>query len=139
MDNIIFEKVWQDDEVIELKITGISQFVTAHQTCYIQDTNLREISNRIIDYSKEYSKQCYIEMGNKEGNFTPAFSMNILEASKTGHVKVEVDIEIADTKERNHRCCFYVNSELYALEKLGNKFRQLVSDVVGNKVSLNDI
>lgn len=61
---------------------------------------------------KDYSSQCYLEFGNKEGNYTPAFSMNVLPADTSGHVKIEVDLEIVDNDKRSHRCCFYVESEL---------------------------
>ncbi|MBD5526433.1 MAG: hypothetical protein HDR04_18945 [Lachnospiraceae bacterium] len=71
MDNIIFKKVWQDDNLIEL-----------------------EISNRIQKYIDNCNEPCYLEFGKKEGNYTPAFSMCILLADTFGHVQVEVDIEI---------------------------------------------
>lgn len=53
-----------------------------------------------------------MEFGKKEGNYTPAFSMCMSPADMSGHVKIEVDIEIADHDTRSHRCCFYVKSEL---------------------------
>lgn len=36
-----------------------------------------------------------MELGKKEGNYTPAFSMCMMPADMSGHVKIEVDIEIA--------------------------------------------
>lgn len=45
MDNIVFEKIWQDKNLIELKISAKSEFVSAYQSCYIQDKNLKEIAD----------------------------------------------------------------------------------------------
>ncbi len=45
MDNIIFEKIWQDDSFIELKISASSEFASAYQNCYIQDKKLEEIAD----------------------------------------------------------------------------------------------
>lgn len=119
MDNIIFEKVWQDGNIIELKISASSEFVSAYQYCYIQDNKLKEISEKMINFVKNYNETCYLEFGVKTGNYTPAFSMCIMPADMLGHVMIEVDIEIADNDMRAHRCCFYVKSELGIIERLG--------------------
>lgn len=139
MNNIIFEKVWQDDDLLELKILAESEFVTAYQKCYIQKIDLEEASTKIVKYSKEYDIDQYIEMGHKEGNFTPAFSMNLLKADMSGHLKIEVDVEIADTDNRSHRCRYFVESELGVIERLGINLMKLASADVGFKVSLYEI
>lgn len=136
MDNIIFEKIWQDENLIELKISANSEFVSAYQRCYIQDNILAEIVEKICNYVGNYNENCYLEFGKKEGNYTPAFSMCILPADMSGHVKIEVDIEIADNDTRSHRCCFYVNSELGLIEKLGMALKKLIIEQEGCEVSL---
>lgn len=77
-----------------------------------------------------------MEFGNKIGNYTPAFSLNILPCDNFGHVKIEADIEIADNDRREHRCCFYVSCELGQLERFGQSLKSLISDDEGIKVSL---
>lgn len=67
-DNIIFEKVWQDDSLIELKISANSEFVSAYQSCYIQDKELIEIAKMICGFVGNYNESCYLEFGKKEGN-----------------------------------------------------------------------
>lgn len=136
MDNIIFEKVWQDGNLMELKILANSEFVTAYQNCYIEDKALIEISERIFGYIENYNIACYLEFGKKEGNYTPAFSMSILSSDTHGHVKIEVDIEIADNDTRSHRCSFFVNSELGLIEQLGRSLKKLASGPEGTEISL---
>lgn len=136
MDNIIFEKVWQDESLIELKISANSEFVSAYQSCYIQDKKLEEISERIFKFVENYHETCYLEFGNKKGNYTPAFSMSLLPADMSGQVKIEVDIEIADNDTRSHRCCFYVKSELGLIEQLGKALKKLIIEPDGIEVSL---
>lgn len=116
MDNIIFEKVWQDESLIELKISASSEFVSAYQSCYIHD-----------------KKSCYLEFGKKEGNYTPAFTMCIMPADMSGYVKIEVDIEIADNDTRSHRCCFYIKSELGLIEQLGKNLKKLIIEQDGKR------
>lgn len=117
MDNIIFEKLYIDGNLIELRISASSTFVSAYQNCYVDDSALKEMTDKVLNYVVHYDKSCYLEFGEKEGNYAPAFSMCILPASVTGHLKIEVDIEIDDNNKRCHRCCFYVNSELGLIEK----------------------
>lgn len=136
MDNIVFEKVWQDENLIELKISAISEFVSAYQSCYIQDKVLNEISEKMCKYVDNVQETCYLEFGKKEGNYTPAFSMSILPAEMSGHTKIEVDIEVADNDTRCHRCCFYVKSEIGLIERLGINLKKLVTEAEGSIISL---
>ena len=53
-----------------------------------------------------------------------------------GHVKIEVDVEIADNETRSHRCCFFVNSELGLVEQLGKSLEKLISGLEGVEISL---
>ncbi len=136
MDNIILKKVWQDGTIIELEISANSEFVSAYQNCYIEDKALLEISEKMCNYIENYDTACYLEFGKKEGNYTPAFSMYILPADMHGHVKIEVDVEIADNETRSHRCCFFVNSELGLVEQLGKSLEKLISGLEGVEISL---
>ncbi len=137
MDNITFEKIWQDENLIELKIAANSEFVSAYQSCYIQDKELEKIADKIRYFAENYSETCYLEFGKKEGNYTPAFSMSILPADLSGHVKIEIDIEIADNDTRSHRCCFYVKSESGIIEQLGISLKNLIRERDGSEVSLS--
>lgn len=136
MDNIIFKKIWQDENLIELKISAGCEFVSAYQTCYIEDKKLAEIAEKISNFAENFNESCYLEFGQKEGNYTPAFSMCMLPADVSGHVRIEVDIEIADNDTRSHRCCFYVKSELGLIEHLGIALKGLLSGQVGSEISL---
>ena len=136
MDNIIFEIIWKDSNIMELKVTASSEYINVFQNCYVEDVLLEDAADKIHNYIKNFNEACYLEFGNKTGNYTPAFSLNILPCDNYGHVKIEVDIEIADNDKRAHRCCFYVNCELGQLERFGQSLISLISDDEGSKVSL---
>ena len=136
MDNIEFEKLGIDGDLIELRISASSTFVSAYQNCYVEGSALKEIAKKVLDYIAQYDSSCYLEFGENEGNYTPAFSMRILPASVSGHLKIEVDIEINDNNKRCHRCCFYVHSELGLIEKLGIALGRLATGQNGTIVSL---
>jgi len=136
VENIIFEKIWEDDTSIELRITAISKYVTSYQSCYVNEVEIQEMIIKIKDYIKDYSKDTYILFGEKEGNYTPAFSMNLLRADSHGHVKIEVDIEIDDTDDRSHRCKYFVQSELGAIERFGQKALDIYESELGTSISM---
>lgn len=136
MDNIIFERIWKDSNIIELKVMANSEYINVFQNCYVDDVILENATDKIHNYIANFNEECYLEFGNKIGNYTPAFSLKILPCDNFGHVKIEVDIEIADNDRREHRCCFYVSCELGQLERFGRSLKSLISDNEGIKVSL---
>ncbi|EAG5824018.1 hypothetical protein DC156_14435, partial [Listeria monocytogenes] len=118
------------------KVSAESEFVKIHQLCYVQDACLKRIGEKIIAYSLDYNEGCYLEFGQKEGNFTPAFSLDFLKADASGHVKIEVDMEIADNPDRAHRCKFYIYSEIGLIEQFGKNLIRL-SENKQDEVLLN--
>lgn len=136
MDNITFETIWKDSNIIELKVMANSEYIDVFQNCYVEDVILENAADKIHNYITYCNEECYLQFGNKIGNYTPAFSLNILPCDNYGHVKIEVDIEIADNDRRAHRCCFYVACELGQLERFGKSLKSLITDDEGKKVSL---
>ena len=131
------KKVYDEDGLIELRVQAMAEFVDAYQFCYIQDADLKDYANKIIEYSRNFKEDCYIEFGKKEGQHTPAFSLKFLRADLRGHIKIEIDLEIADNEARKHRCCFYVKSELGMVEKFGNAINELISSEVETEIKLH--
>lgn len=133
MDNIIFEKIWEDECMIEIKITAISSYVTAYQTFYITEDKLSDIANEISNYKDNL----YVETGNKTGNNAPSFSMFVTSYNAIGKLNIEVDIEIDDINNRSHRCIYYVKSNIDSLKKLGNNLSTFYYSDIGTIILLH--
>ena len=136
MNNIIIKKIYDEAGLINLEVRAISEFISAYQYCYIQDINLVTNAEKIIAYSKDLKADCYVEFGEKDGEYTPAFSLKFLKADLRGRMKIEVDIEIADNATRSHRCCFYVDGESGRVEEFGKALRKLELANVGTEIRL---
>lgn len=136
VDNIIFEKIWEDETFIEMKITAISKFSTSYQTCYVDEGEINQMIVKIKFYLADSSQSVYIKFGEKAGNYTPAFSMKLMRADKRGHLKIEVDIEIEDIDDRSHRCKYFVESELGAMERFGQKASSFYQSQIGTRISM---
>lgn len=135
LDNLVIERIWQDDQLIELLVTAYSDYVSIKQTCYIGKSELSLISEKILYFSNNSNTHCYVEFGKKEGDYTPSFSMCINPMDKFGHITIEMDMEIADNTKRCHRCLFYIHTELEALKKLGKSLNN-ISDFSKKVISL---
>lgn len=73
MSNLEISKNWEDNNLLELSINAKSKFVTIHQLCYVQDTDLKEIGEKIIAYSFDAKEEIYVEFDEKEGNLHQHF------------------------------------------------------------------
>ena len=78
MDNIIFERLWKDSNIIELKVMASSEYINVFQSCYVEDVLLENAADKINNYIENPDEVCYLEFGNKTGYYTPAFSLSIL-------------------------------------------------------------
>ena len=136
MDNIIIEKMWHDVELIEIKMVFRTEFVNVYQYCYVSESDWEKNVDRIFQYIAEPRTEIYTEYGNKSGNYTPAFSMLFLPLDANGHVKIEMDIEIADNNIRAHRCSFYVDTEIGLLEQFAYKMQMLLKGEDGYEIKL---
>lgn len=136
MDNIIIEKRWHDDELLEIKITASTEQIRVNQECYISECALIKNAECILEYISVPEKESYIEYGSKTGNYTPAFSMKFLPIDVYGHMKIEMDMEINDNHTRLHRCSFYINSEIGLVEQFAHKLKQLINEKDGFYIEL---
>lgn len=139
MDNLLIQKVWNDDFVMEFRIVGISHYVSAHQDCYLDMKCVENTSELLNEVCNGSIKECYIVWGIKEGPYTPAFSMKVMWKDKQGHLTIELDIEIADDTSRTHRCVFSISCEVGALERFANNLLNLSEARIGEFVSLYPI
>lgn len=137
MDNLILKKIWQDEDLLELNIIGMCDYVKAHQDCYISKKDLEKLANEIKKIN-DTSEKIYLEFGKKDGDYTPAFSLLIMPKNKNGHIKIEVDMEINDIETRTHRCMFFVNTELGMLERFGEKLKRIKDFEIGRMICLNE-
>lgn len=117
MGNLIFEKIWEDIHALEFKIEAKNQYATVWQTCYTDESELKENIDSLLQFIDSEQKYCYVEFGCKTDNSTPAFSIEASFADRSGHILLELDMEIDDNSERKHRCQLYIKTDMTSLEQ----------------------
>lgn len=138
MDNIVISKCWQDDNLIELYVFAKSKYVSINQYCYISIDDTITNSNLIEKYVRDYNNEMYIEFGSIKGNYTPAFSLKFFPLKSNGHLIIETDLEIDDNDTRCHRCRFYIDAELGAVERFGKKLSKVKDLPMNETISIYD-
>ncbi|CCV63648.1 conserved hypothetical protein [Alteracholeplasma palmae J233] len=125
MDNLVFDLVWEDETLLEVCVTAITDRIKISQNIYMNQEIIKQLSESINHFINDISKKEYFESGPKVGNYTPAFSIEIKNIGKNSLVCMEVDMEIADNPERIHRCKFYLYTELGLLERFSKRILSL--------------
>ena len=136
MDHLTFTKAWEDIFCMELIVIARAEFISVQQSCYVDETFLREAAERIARFSADPQESCYIEFGEKHENSSEAFSMKLLPVDKRGYLNIEMDMEIDDNNERLHRACFFLRCTLTQITEFGKALGQLAHYDVGTSIDL---
>lgn len=135
MEDIKIIKLGIDMNCIILKVFIQSKFVTAFQTCYVEDVIFKDASDRILNFINKRSPTCQITFGELGGNYTPSLDM-VMTQDKRGHVVIDITMELNDGAKPKHPCCFYLNTELGLLEKFASAMNYLVNAPEDTEISL---
>ncbi|MBF0786551.1 MULTISPECIES: hypothetical protein [unclassified Streptococcus] len=127
MDNFSLEIIWRDDceDLLELKIDIVTEFVTMYQYCYISSVDLLN-NMKSIERHIEGQSETRINFGEMTGLYTPSFSMLLYPKKANDDMLVELDLEIADNDERKHRCQLYVKSKADFWRIFSNNVEKMV-------------
>lgn len=139
-DNIIFSKVWEDDCLIELRVTCTSSAASVISSIYVSDDSINELICKIRQflYSKDSDEtSSWSSIGSEDGSVA-CVSLRFLKKDTLGHIAVEVFAVIDDGGSyAEHHSCFFVNTEYGLLTNFCNRLVQLKENPVGYEIQLN--
>ena len=139
-DFINFEKLWQDDELIQLKVVCSSPIITATEKIYVSDDIIDNLVFQMQCFLNGQVRESYWSSGEKGDSSTACVSFRFLHKDKLGHVLIETFMELEDGgKYSSHNCCFFLNTELGLLEHFKNELPFLKKAEIGFKTILNRI
>jgi hypothetical protein len=139
LDNLLFERIWQDKDFFELRITASSRVAKATVDCYAIDEDILDLSKGLSVFPKTVDDELFWSLSEKGEKYTPYFSMRVFCKDKYGHIRIEVYLEICDGGPlESHNTCFYIDTEAGLLNKFGEKVKCLIKPEVGTKVSIYD-
>lgn len=131
MDNISIERIWQDQEFYEIRVTAQSKYVCATVDIYVQD--ITDLANALTVYpqnSPEYFWQQQYER--------KSLSFHVTQKDKCGHLFVEIELFSSELGDE-YKCCFRIETEIGLLNTFGKGLLQInKQDSIGIKIALNE-
>ena len=137
-DNIVFSKIWQDDDLIELKVVCSSSVATITSQIYVSDSLIDELICQIKQFlDKNYEEGLWANE-DKGNESTACVSLRFFRKDKQGHIVIEVFAELDDGGDyTEHNCCFYVSTEYGLLMSFCERLVQLKKSPIGYEIQLN--
>ena len=137
MDNISFERVWEDSDFFQIKVTAQSKLICANTRSYTTEELINELALHLETFPKTTNDRYLWENGAKGDGSTPCVILEFFCKNRSGHVGIEVYMEIDDGGARSkHNCCFFMEAEPGLLNKFGKSLRLLNNRGIGQKASL---
>lgn len=139
MNNIIIEKIWNDSNIFnndefEIKLTCINEYININEKIYMDKSISKDISKSIENYINT-NKETFYEINMKKG-YTSGFTMKIFPYDLTGHILIEMKMEINDNNDKLHYATFYIKTEIGMLESFGKKIKNISDLAVGEFIKL---
>lgn len=137
-DNILIEKIWEDDGFFEAMVTCSNAMIIANTKVYISDENWEKLQDQLSPLLNDQNvKEVYWESGIKGGGGTTCVSFLFSEIDLQGQVRMEAFMEIEDGgKLSKHHCCFYVYTGKQQLHHFLEQLQSMVNSDIGYRASL---
>lgn len=138
MDNIIISKIWEDEDIIAIKVTCSSSKVIATTKIYVCDSLIDELINQIKQFLNRNIDEG-LWANEERGNFSTAcVSFRFINKDKLGHILIEVFMEIDDDGDfTEHNCCFFISTEYGLLMKFCERLSKLKKNGSGYIIQLH--
>ena len=137
-DNIELEKIWYDDNLIQLKIVCSSAIINVQAKIYVSNSLIDDLIHQLKSFIDGQINEG-LWANETRGNDSPTcFSLRFLRKDNRGHVLIEVFLELDDGGNLEvHNCCFFIETEYGLLSSFCQKLSSLKDRVIGLKVVLN--
>ncbi len=135
MDNITIERIWQDNDFFEIRVTAQSQMIWATTDLYVSD--MTDLANNLIEFT--LNKEEYFWKTSETTAIDRNLSFRVIPKDKLGHILIEVFMLVKDCNlPYQHNCTFFVQTEIGLLNTFGERILSINKPVLGTKISLVD-
>ena len=138
-DYIKIQKIWYDNELIQINVVCSSKVITATTDIYVADDLIDDLIYQIKRFLNGEVAESYWANEEKGDYSTACVSFRFLHKDKLGHILIEVYMELDDGgKYSDHNCCFYLNTEIGLLESFCERLSRLKQKASNVSLILND-
>ncbi len=138
-DSMKFERIWQEDNFFEIKITCRAEVIAVTTQVYISDENIDELCAKLNIFLDGDDETVLWKCGTKGDDSTTCFSLAFMRSNQLGHVRIEVYMELNDGGLLSrHNCCFFINTESGLLYKFLCDLPKIKQKHIGIQVILGE-
>lgn len=138
-DNIIFNKMWEDDDLIALKVVCSSSVATITSEIYVSNPLIDELIFQIKQFLDGNTEEGLWANSDKGNDSTACVSFRFFRKDRLGHIIIEVYAELDDGGNfAEHNCCFFVSTEYGLLMKFCESLAWLKNHPAGCEIRLNN-
>ena len=135
--NIKIEKIWKDVDFFEVMVTCANENITASSPVYLTNTLVDQLHDEIDSLLSTISDLISWQSHAPAGSADPCFALKMWRKDSTGHVRIEVYLELNDGGDLNkHNCCFYIDTEIGLLYEFNQKLDTIKNGEIGTVISL---
>ena len=139
-DNIIFSKIWEDNDVIKLKVVCSSSVATITSQIFVSQALIDELICQIKQFLNGNIEEGLWANEDKGNDSTACVSLRFFNKDKLGHIIIEVFAELDDGGNfTEHNCCFFVGTEYGLLMNFCEKLVCLKNHPAGCEIRLNEV
>lgn len=128
MDNLLFQKIWEDFDFYEIQVTAYNDNVKAQTELYVNKKSIISLSNDIRNLVKTPSNNFYWEIGSHDLSVESFFSLKKIAYDNLGHFQFEVNIGIQNDNNANYYSLFPISTEAGLLSQFGENILLLNND-----------
>ena len=137
-DNIIFKKIWEDNDLMELRVVCSSPVAATISEIYVSNFLIDELAGQIKQFLQGTREEGLWANEDRGNDSTACVSLRFFRKDKLGHIMVEVFAELDDGGDYGkHNCCFFVHTEYGLLMEFCSKLAKLQTNPVGYEIQLN--
>lgn len=139
-DYIKMEKLWYDNELIQLEVICSSSVITATAKIYVSNLLIDDLIYKINLFLDNHQDKIVWSNDDKGDHSALCLELSFLKKDNLGHILIETFMELDDGgKYSSHNCCFYINTEMGLLKTFCDRLEQLKYMPIGANILLNDL
>ncbi|MDR0916190.1 MAG: hypothetical protein LBN02_03265 [Oscillospiraceae bacterium] len=133
-DNITITRMWEDTGFFAVRVSAVSESVTANVECYTTDSDILELRAQCAAFA-ETREPFEWQTGQHDIGYV---SLHFVPLDKRGHITVKVSIESDSDTDSWYYGYFRVMTEIGAIQRFAVDLRALTEPNIGVSVSLRN-
>ncbi len=134
-DNIIFTRIWEDDDFFEANIRFTTNTITVCCDLYLDDLSVNELSDGINGFVVDGKKAFTWNVRKFDSVDSPRLTIEFAEQDRHGRVVLRVDLK----NEEGVTATFGIHTELGLLHSFANRIHRLKTASVGQRIALMEL